>query len=257
VFDDVRLRAAPAVPTVADRRLHWSGCHNVRDVGGLPTEDGGRIRSGALIRADDLHQLTPEGLAALSACGVQRVLDLRSTEETGRLPSPLADDPVYRWTPFIDEVADRQRDPATEPDTRAVYLGSVRRNGRHIATAFQALAEAPPGPVVVHCVAGKDRTGILVALVLRVAGVPADEIAADYAASDERAPFRAELRALADDTARAAFQHRHGCRPATILAVLDQLARGYGDVAGYLRRHGVTEAQLDAVRDRLREPAGR
>jgi protein tyrosine/serine phosphatase len=207
-----------------------------------------------LIRADDLYQLTPEGLAALRASGVSRVLDLRGSEEVDRLPSPLAEDPVYRWTPFIDEAADRDRDPDSEPDTRAVYLGSVRRNTGHIAAAFRALADAPPGPVVVHCLAGKDRTGILVALALRVAGVPAEQVAADYAASDERAPFRAELGALADDAERQAFRDRHGCHPATILAVLDQLTREYGSVAGYLRQHGVTEAQLDAVRDRLREP---
>src|SRR5262249_3143757 len=211
MFDDVGLRAvASEAAALADRRLHWAGCHNVRDVGGLPTGDGGRIRVGALIRADDLHQLTPEGLDALRAHGARPVLDLRRSEEIGRLPSPLADDPIYRWTPFVDEVADRDRDPDSEPDTLAIYLGSVRRNAGHIVAAFQALADAPPGPVVVHCVAGKDRTGILVALALRVAGVPAEQVAADYAASDERVPFRAELRALANDAERQAFRDQHG-----------------------------------------------
>ncbi len=241
------------VMSLADRRLSWPGCHNVRDLGGLPTEDGGRIRSGALIRSDDLYQLTPAGLAALRAQGVGRVLDLRHTDETGRLPSPLAEDPVYRWTPFIDEEADRHRDPDTEPDTRAVYLGSIERNAGHIAAAFAALADAPPGPVVVHCVAGKDRTGILVALALRVAGVSRDDIAADYACSDERTPWLAELAALADDAERDAYRTRYGCLPETMLALLDHVERRYGSVPGYLRRHGITDAQLDAVRDRLRE----
>jgi hypothetical protein len=235
------------------RRLAWAGCHNVRDLGGLPTSDGGRIRTGALIRADDLVQLTPDGLAALRAYGVRTVLDLRGTEETGRAPSPLAGEQGYHWTPFIDEEADRRRDPVAEATTLATYLGGLERNAGHVATAFAALAQAPPGGVVVHCVAGKDRTGLLVALALSVAGVAPQDIAADYACSDERAPFVAELAALPNDAERAAFLDRNACRPETMLTVLERVERGYGGAAGYLRAHGVTDAQLTALRDRLRE----
>ena len=234
-------------------RLDWPDCGNARDVGGLPTEDGYRIRSGALVRSDDLCQLTPAGLAALRGYGVRRVLDLRGTAELAREPSPLARDPSYRWTPFIDEEADRQRDPAAESTARDTYLGSVERNAKHIVTALGALADAPPGGVLVHCVEGKDRTGMLVALALRVAGVPPAEIAADYAASDERPAFRRELTGLGSDAERAAFRDRYGCHPATILAVLDHLEQRYGGVDRYLLHHGLAPGQLAALRQRLRD----
>jgi protein tyrosine/serine phosphatase len=236
-------------------RLEWPECGNARDVGGLPTEDGYRIRSGALIRSDDLCQLTPAGLAALREYGVRRVLDLRGSSELEHSPSPLADDPAYRWTPFIDEVADRDRDPAAEKTTLDTYLGSVERNAGHIAAAVTALAEAPPGGVVVHCAEGKDRTGILVALALRVAGVPPAEIAADYAASNERRAFQREL-ALLPEAERTGFHDRYACHPATILGVLGYLDERYGGVEPYLRAHGVSGALLDALRRRLCEQSG-
>src|SRR5439155_13081894 len=89
-----RSRAGGCGMTEGLRRLEWPDCGNVRDVGGLPTEDGHRIRRGALVRSDDLGQLTPAGLAALRGYGVRRVLDLRGTTEIERIPSPLAGDPV-------------------------------------------------------------------------------------------------------------------------------------------------------------------
>jgi hypothetical protein len=185
---------------------------------------------------------------------VRRIIDLRTAEETGRRPGPFATDPDYRWLPMIDERADRDRDPDAETTTRATYLGSIRRNARNIAAGLAALADAPPGGVVVHCVAGKDRTGILVALALRAAGVAAADIAADYARSDERSPWLAELAALPDDPARRDWQDRYGCLPENIAGVLEYLDREYGGVADYLRAQGLTDEQLTALRERLREP---
>ena len=163
--------------------LDWPDCRNVRDVGGLPTTDGGRIRYGVLIRADDLAHLTAEGLDAFRAAGVRRVIDLRGTVEVAELPSPFADDPAYRWLPFIDEEADRLRDVEAEATVLATYRGSLTRNAANIIAGLRAFVEAPPGAVVVHCSAGKDRTGMLVALALTVAGVAAQDVAADYAAT--------------------------------------------------------------------------
>ena len=208
--------------------LDWPDCRNVRDLGGVPTVDGARIRPGALIRADDLANLTAEGRAAVRAAGVQRVIDLRGRAETERLPSPFAGDDRYRWLPFIDEVADRQRDPVAESTLLATYRGSVERNAHNIVAGLRAVADAPAGGVVVHCSAGKDRTGVLIALALSVAGVAPDEIAADYVRTAE-------------------------CLPDTILGTLELVTERYGDVPGYLTRHGMTPAQIDALRARLRE----
>jgi protein tyrosine/serine phosphatase len=207
-----------------------------------------------LIRSDELSLLTHEGVAAVRGYGVHRIIDLRTAEETGRHPGPFAMDPHYRWLPMIDERADQDRDAGAETSTRATYLGSVRRNARHIAVALAAIADAPPGGVVVHCVAGKDRTGILVALALRVAGVAVPDIATDYARSDERAPWLAELAALPDDPARKQWRDRYGCLPENIAGVLEYLERTYGGVGRYLAAHGLTDRQLGALRGRLREP---
>ena len=102
-----RHAAGPTQPDVtrahsATRRLHWPDCQNVRDLGGLPTGDGGRIRAGALIRADSLALLSDTGLAALRASGVRRVLDVRGVAEAAAEPSRLAGDPMYRLMPMID-----------------------------------------------------------------------------------------------------------------------------------------------------------
>jgi protein-tyrosine phosphatase len=208
--------------------LDWPDCRNVRDLGGVPTRDGGRIRSGVLIRADDLANLTVAGIDAVRAAGVRRIIDLRGSVEIEQQPSPFADDDRYRWLPFIDEVADRERDPVAEATLLATYQGSVRRNARNIVAGLRAVAGAPAGSVVVHCAAGKDRTGVLIALALSVAGVAEEDIAADYVLTAE-------------------------CQPETILGTLEHIVEHYGDVPAYLRRHGMAPDELDGLRDRLRE----
>ncbi len=213
--------------------LHWPDCRNVRDVGGMPTTDGGRTRRGALIRADDLAHLTTEGLAAVRSAGVSRVIDLRGSTETAELPGPFAEHPAYRWIPFIDEEAERLRDPEAESTVLATYCGSVTRNARNIVAGLRAVAGAPPGAVVVHCSAGKDRTGMLVALALTVAGVAPEDVAADYAAT-------AEL---------------NGCEADTMLGLLAHIADRYGGVPEYLARHGMAPDEVAALRDRLRNSA--
>jgi protein tyrosine/serine phosphatase len=210
--------------------LDWPDCRNVRDLGGVPTGDGTRVRYGALIRADDLAHLTAEGRAAVQAAGVHRIVDLRGQAETARLPSPFADDGCYRWLPFIDEVADRQRDPVVEATLLATYRGSIERNARNIVAGLRAVADAPAGGVVVHCSAGKDRTGVIVALALAVAGVAPEDIAADYACP------AGELR-----------------DPEAILGMLELVTERYGDVPRYLARHGMSGAEIGALRARLRD----
>ena len=240
---------------VPDRRLAWPDCRNARDLGGLFTADGARIRQGALIRTDDLHGLTADGVSALRAYGVSRILDLRTSAERAEQPGPFAGDERYLATPFIDEEAERYRDPSTEPTLAQTYLGSVERNGRAIAAAIAALAQAPAGGVVVHCRAGKDRTGMFVALVLRVVGVAVDDIAADYALTGEclRERYDAELAAAPDSATRERLRDRQSSRPETILRLHEQVERRHGDVAGYLMAHGLTARRIGALRTRLCE----
>jgi protein-tyrosine phosphatase len=238
----------------AGRRLDWPGCRNARDLGGLPTADGGRIRSGALVRSDAHADLTDAGLAALRDGRVSLIIDLRSTDEAARYPSPFRDEPFYRLEPYIDPVRDLERDPVAEATTIATYRGSVLRNAYRIVAALTAIADAPPGTVVVHCYAGKDRTGIVVALALRLAGVADDVIAADYAYTAEclRDKHEAALAALTDDEQRADLREQQRSDPATILAALARVDEEFGGVEPYLRAHGMPAETISRLRERLR-----
>jgi protein-tyrosine phosphatase len=236
-------------------RLHWPDCLNTRDLGGLPTNTGRRLRTGALVRSDLLDQLTEEGAAALRAYGIRRIIDLRTVGEVAAAPGPFVDDEVYRHLSFIDEEADRERDPNAESTLLDIYRGSVDRNGRAITAAIEAIALAPPGGVLVHCHAGKDRTGVLVALVLRALGVPDDEIAIDYALTQDYLAERYEelIAAEPDEAERERARDMLGATVATIVGLMTYLDERYGGTWAYLAQIGVSDALLAALRDRLLE----
>src|SRR5205085_11613425 len=123
--------------------------------------------------------------------------------------------------------------------------------------ALTAIAQAPPGPVVVHCMGGKDRTGLVVALALRLAGVAIDDVAADYAATAANLASRHEAwLAAAPDEAERRRRARLLPSPARAMhAVLEELERRYGSAADYLRACGVGDAELQRLRERLGGPA--
>lgn len=200
--------------------LAWDGCLNGRDVGGLPSADGQRVRFGALFRSDSHTRLTTDGIAAIRSAGIGRILDLRWERETVSEPSPFAGDPRYRNTPLITELAEQG---TTMPDA---YRTMLDENQRRIAAVVIELGDAPPGPVAVHCSAGRDRTGVLVALALSVADVPPASIAEDYARTK-------------------------GCSGDTILRTLAHLNDRHGGVHAYLLKGGARHAQLGQVRNRL------
>lgn len=217
--------------------------------------DGGRIRSGALIRSDSPHWLTERGCAALRSAGVRRILDLRSTEEAELDPSPFAGEAAYRLLPLIDPAREHERDRDAERSHAATYVGSLNRNGERIAAGLAAIADAPDGAVLVHCHAGKDRTGIVVALALRVAGVAPGAIAVDYALSADclRERHDAGLARLAEGPEREELRELQRSEPETILAMLTAVDERHGGIAEYLRHRGVGMEQQARLRDRLRE----
>lgn len=237
------------------RRVDWPDCANARDLGGLPTVDGGRIRAGALFRSDSLERLTPAGVAALRRAGVRRIVDLRSAEEAAGAPTPFATDPICHLLPLIDPAREAERDRSAERTMAQIYRRSVSRNAGTIALGLAAIADAPAGAVVVHCYAGKDRTGMAVALALRVAGVAPELIAEDYAYTADclREVHEARMAALTDEVILAELRRQQSSDPETILAMLDEVDGRYGDVSGYLLASGLTAGQLARLRDRLRD----
>jgi protein-tyrosine phosphatase len=224
--------------------LDWEGCRNVRDVG------GGRIRPRALVRSDSHCFLTEAGVAAVRAYGVSRIIDLRRADECETWPSRFAEDPMYGNLPLQDP-----SDSFDEQSMAAKYTAMLDRRPELFAAAVAVVADAPPGAVVVQCAAGKDRTGLVVALALALAGVPAEAIAADYALSDEAVRQRNDemLAGVVSEEERARWRAIKHARPETMLETLAHLDEEYGDVRGYLAKGGLNTAQQEALVRRVVE----
>jgi protein-tyrosine phosphatase len=246
-----------------ERTLTWDGCVNVRDLGGHSTEDGRTTRFGAVVRADSIRQLSDEGWAALLDYGVSRIVDLRFHSELA-MDAPRDVDVEVVHVPLLPELDDPEWveiDPIgdAEPDaltaTRAVYLEFLERRRPLFGEAISAVAGAPEGAVVVHCFGGKDRTGLVVALLLRLARVDLETIGADYALSGHNLrDMTAAWVAQADDEVERERRVRIGAAPAQAMVdVLEELERRYGSVREYLRAAGVEGAALDRATARLME----
>jgi len=237
--------------TLDGRRIEVAGVLNLRDLGGYPAAGGGSVRWRALLRSDALHQLDRNGLAVLAGLGLRSVVDLRTEPEMQAAPSML-DGLAARVTHVSVLRGDLQALPL---DLEAIYRYMVGECASAIAEAIRALCAADAVPALVHCSAGKDRTGIVIALVLAVLGVPDEVIAADYALSsryldpDSTAAI-GQLQAstgLGDSLTRPLLTSP----PALILDVLSWVRAAGGSVEGYLLDHGLSRAELDQLRRAL------
>ena len=222
-----------------ERHLHWDGCANVRDLGGIGTR-GRRIRRGAIVRADALDRLSAAGWAALEAHGVRTVIDLRNSDELGEDVAPRPPGLTMHHLP-LDGVEDMEfwQDWHGRPEfgTPIYYRPFLDHFPERTAAVFTAIARAEPGGVAVHCGIGRDRTGLIAILLLALAGAGPEEIAADYALSEARVPF-GQIGTFYEDRGIAAAD--------VIAALLAEL-----DVEAYLRAAGVSEDDLEAIRARL------
>lgn len=230
-----------------ERHLDWDGCYNVRDLGGHRTADGRETRWGAVVRSDSPARLTGAGWAALRAHGIRTIVDLRhASERVEELPADGIELVPVSILDFDDAAF---WEPLEGVDDPHVFYGAVlERLPERFAAAATAIAQAPPGGVLVHCAVGRDRTGLLSALLLALVGVPVEEIAADYAASSARLAPLIELfaRQETDDVRRARMVRENACLPESVLPLLRGL-----DARAYLRDGGATDADLDALAQRL------
>jgi protein-tyrosine phosphatase len=246
------------------RTLQWDGCVNVRDLGGIPTEDGGRTRAGSVIRSDTLGALSADGWRAVADHGVVRIVDLRFPEERTEDPPRDVDvevvnvsvlgrslkedrDYVRRLEEHLDSVDDVADHYAWS------YVDFLERNRSRFGEALAAIADAE-GPVVIHCMGGKDRTGLVAALLLRLAGVSAEEIGQDYSLSGPNlAVFLDEWLASAPSEDERRRREKLSVTPAVAMArVIEDLEGRYEGVAGYLQAAGLSTDQVDKLRARLR-----
>jgi protein-tyrosine phosphatase len=240
------------------RHLVLEGAYNVRDIGGYVTVDDGRTRWHTLLRGDSLHRLSVADQAALLAYGVCTSIDLRGPAEMRVEPSVfrVSEAVTYHHMPLLgDPGGDGARDSL--PALADIYHRILDSAQERLAQVLRTLAQPRALPALVHCTAGKDRTGLVVALLLAIAGVPAPTIAADYALSDTYLgpDFRAEARkrALAAGLDWNVYQQLLICPPELMLDALAYLDERYDGVQGYVRTIGLTEAEVDALRDALTE----
>jgi protein-tyrosine phosphatase len=230
-----------------ERDLEWEGCFNVRDLGGLPAGDGRTTRAGALVRSDTPGRLTEAGWGALRAYGIATIVDLRDESERDGLPGRAELATVH--VPVLD-LTDESFWATWRGtwDTPRFYRAILERFADRFASAVVAVARANPGGVLVHCQAGRDRTGLVTALLLSVAGVPAEVIAADYELSAARLRPLYELleREAGDDATRERLRRENASEAAWLLGLLAEL-----DVESYLLDAGALPADLAALRSRL------
>ncbi|MQA14376.1 MAG: protein-tyrosine-phosphatase [Pseudonocardiaceae bacterium] len=215
---------------------------NFRDLGGLPTGDGRRTCDGVLYRSDAPHRGDPPPTTAVS-WPPELVLDLREAAE--QADHPLAGVADVMGIPLLagPHAVDWRRLPRLEE----LYLGSLRRAGERIAELLGLLARTT-GPALVHCAAGKDRTGVLVAVLLRAAGVTRDAVVDDYLRTDRNVAavltrMSWDLTVL-DEEDRLRAQHLAGTSAAALTAVLDVLDAAPGGPAGWASSHGASDEAL-------------
>lgn len=239
---------------MTERRLHWDGCVNVRDLGGHSTREGGRTAFRAVVRADSIRLLSDEGWDALVEYGVRTIVDLRSPIELEA--DPPRDVPVeVVHVPLLDPRNNEEARAAVDawPTTEGAYLEMLERFRPSFARAIRAIARARAGAVLVHCLGGKDRTGLVVALLLTLVGVPPEEIAEDYGLSARNLARRsAQWIAQAVDDAERDWRSRVVLgEPQTMLDVLVELEARYGSVPSYLLAGGATAEDVDRAQARL------
>jgi protein-tyrosine phosphatase len=264
-----------------DERVRWielDGAVNVRDLGGLDTDDGRTTHAGRLLRGDNLQGLSPADVKLLvDDIGVTTVVDLRAPAEVeSEGPGPLTQVGSVRHAHHsvlpeagsatdvaADALANLRRDDALSrypDDVRCgYYLGYLEDRPDQVAGALRSIAAAP-GAALVNCAAGKDRTGVVVALALTAVGVKREAVVADYAASGERIVavldrLRSSRTYAADINSRPNPAADDTPRPETMAAFLDQLNVRYGGAAGWLADHGFGPDDVAALRAKLLGPA--
>jgi protein-tyrosine phosphatase len=236
------------------RHLEWEGCLNARDLGGLPTLDGGETCWQSVIRADYPGSLTPAGLQAMLDYGVHTLIDIRSPQEAAALCYQWADAhrcrrlhlPIEKYYPHVG-ILIRQATSLVE-----TYCIMVDAYPDCVGAILRAVAEAPPGGVLVHCQGGKDRTGTIVALLLSIAGVSRAAIAADYALSQARLWPEYEQRLQGGPLEQPeTLWTRPLADPTAMYTFLDHMDSHHGGVHAYLAQAGLSADQILQLRQRL------
>ncbi|MRH90726.1 protein-tyrosine-phosphatase [Nocardia sp. SYP-A9097] len=236
---------------VEQRHIPIEGTYNFRDTGGYRA-GAGTTRTGVLYRSDALHNLTDAGVEALREREIGTVIDLRTVEERTKSPNRVGELPVTDVHAPIFESTGGSNTMGIELGLDVIYNFFVDDRGEFLARAIGLIAAAS-GPVVVHCTAGKDRTGMVIALALSAAGVGDDDVIANYAASQQYLygewadQAMSRLAAHGIEPTETARLFLAGTPPELMVHSLDRIRQGWGSVPEYLTAHGLEVDELAAL----------
>jgi protein-tyrosine phosphatase len=233
-----------------DRHLPLPGTRNLRDVGGYPTSDGRRTRWRTLLRTDSLDLLPLDSQAKLLDMGLRQAIDLRWPSELERAPNVFHASPRVRYR-SIPLIAHENDDPTPNVGLVGLYLHLLDERAAQLVEVVRAVIEPDGTPTVIGCAAGKDRTGVAIALILSAVGVPRELVVRDYALS---AGFFARP---VDDPHLVDWRQQplHTDSPPEYMEqVLEHLGRRHGGAVALLRSGGLTEAELARLVEVLTEP---
>jgi len=231
--------------------LEVDGVNNFRDVGGM-LADGGRIRSGVLLRSGQLSAATTAGVNEVRR-RVAHIVDLRDGEEVAAEPTEIEGPDTTHLPLFLGSVRSFFE---TDTSLEDLYLHLLEESGDRLVAAIRIIAEGEP--TLVHCTVGKDRTGVTVALALAAVGADREAIVADYALTESLLPaersqrIAAYLRSQHPQAVHAVALATQSPAP-VMRALLEQVDERWGSAAGYLRANGMTDQELEALRRALVE----
>lgn len=235
------------------RRIPIPGTHNFRDVGGYQVDGGGSVRWRTLFRSDSLHAVPQQGLDRIVELGIRNAVDVRYPHETRSRANPLSghEAVAYHNSPLADLTAPWSEPISTLEELNLFFLDN---HPSHVSATLQRFAAPGAFPALVNCTMGKDRTGLVVALLLGIAGVSRGDIVRDYMLSD------VHTRDLRDRTVRFAVDNGAdeqlvrkltSIHPSVMERTLDHLETGYGGAVGYARSAGLTLEQVESIRGAL------
>ena len=245
--------------TQADLNLqrHWplEGTYNLRDVGGYTTHDGSYTQWRTLYRSDGLHRVPKAAQRSLIDSGLRTVIDLRTKIEVVTAPNVFADseEVAYVHLPMLaPHIVSQHRADSLEE----LYKLLIDGYGAQIADVITELGDRDGFPAIVHCSAGKDRTGVVIALLLELVGVTRDQIVEDYVLTKRYVtPLYEELRRAAAqiDHDLGRLERMLGCSRNAIRKALEYVDSTYGGAREYVRSMGLGEGTLERLRAALLE----
>ena len=232
--------------------LPLAGAHNVRDLGGYPTEDGKTTKYKAFLRGDSLHGLTKEDEEYLDGYGVRLVIDVRGNNEAFLHPDHIDKKRIKRLhVPLLDHIQSEAMLGKLPDDMGGMYIGLVENSKDGLKEIFANMA-GEEGVTLYHCTAGKDRTGIITLLVLKLAGVADDAVLADYAVSETYMKDMFEKqRRMVEKAGVNVPDYVFRSKPEYMQKLMEHIAGKYGAAEGYLEAIGLSGGEIGRLKGKI------